>query len=259
MNLNEARDLARELWGPLFNCDAVDAKPMDVDWGEAFDARAEIVYPAFTVEGDGSALLDWIEERDSDDADDFRRRLAGLDDDDAAELEELDSLALIGHGLNRRQRARQVELKRERDNDREELDDIAEEIEERARELAQDEPGEWEPMMNYAYPLPGFREDPEDAQARLEGLPVVVVLLDDEVVLALSGGGMNLSWEICEAYARLGYRPPLQFCELPRMAGRGESDRDRALMALCVESGEVAKMWASNVVERMSERFEADQ
>lgn len=74
------------------------------------------------------------------------------------------------------------------------------------------------PMMNYAYPCDV--DDIGDAAAKLDGLPLCVVEHDDgRTELALTGGGMDLSWEICAAYVRLGYAPPIHFASLPNMAG----------------------------------------
>lgn len=94
------------------------------------------------------------------------------------------------------------------------------------------------PMMNYYYPLPGFDDDPMEAAKKLDNLPLVIVQFQDsgDYALALSGGGMDLSWEICEAYMRLGYLPPAHFCDLPEMCGRGKSPRDRWIIAGCERS-----------------------
>lgn len=76
------------------------------------------------------------------------------------------------------------------------------------------------PMMNYYYPLPRFTDDPGDAALLIADLPLCIVRFEDGsgYGLALTGGGMDLSWEICEAYIRLGYLPPIHFAGLPRMA-----------------------------------------
>lgn len=82
------------------------------------------------------------------------------------------------------------------------------------------------PMMNYWYPIEETREygrfahntfDPVAAAAKLDG-PLCLVLVDDEYGLALTGGGMDLSWEICDAFVQLGKCPPLHFLDLPHMA-----------------------------------------
>ena len=250
---------AAEPFGVL-DCDTIHAQPIDVDWSEAFgDERAEIVYPDFS-ELPLADVMSYIEKRDIDA--DFAQRLAGLDEDDAAELAALDEKALRGpiirsdpfpHRLDAGEFDRMKELRYERDNSREEEDDIREEIDERAQELAQEAPEEFEPMMSCAYPLGSLRgSTPETLQARLlpRG-PLVVVLLDETPYLALAGGGMDFSWEICEAYALLGFRPPLHFCDLPRMAGRGESDGDRAIIAACIGSAEIARGWAQSAIDRL--------
>lgn len=95
------------------------------------------------------------------------------------------------------------------------------------------------PMMNYYYPLeesPGW-----DGLRQLVDLPLCLVTIDgDRYGLALTGGGMDLSWEICEAFMRLGMLPPLHFAGLPGMAGRGASDRDTAIVRACVASADAA-------------------
>lgn len=112
------------------------------------------------------------------------------------------------------------------------------------------------PMMNYAYPLPEARLDVELAAIDLVNLPVCVITHEDEengrIELALTGGGMDLSWEICEAYMRLGYLPPVHF-ELPGMAGRGTSAKDKWILAGYLRSCKVAEGWARRKAERVRE------
>lgn len=95
------------------------------------------------------------------------------------------------------------------------------------------------PMMNYFYALPE-QPDIEEATLALVRLPLCIVSFDgpswhieDDWALALTGGGMDLSWEICEAFMRLGYLPPVHFGRLPGMVGRGTSRRDRWIIAGC--------------------------
>ena len=101
----------------------------------------------------------------------------------------------------------------------------------------------WEPMMNYAYPLGA--EPPDDWKTRM--VTCTCVEIDGEYYLALTGGGMDLSWEICETFMRLGYWPPAHFARLPEMAGRGTSDRDKWLIEGCRKS-----------LEGMRDRIERD-
>lgn len=112
------------------------------------------------------------------------------------------------------------------------------------------------PMMSYFYALP---DDPVDVEiARLWHLPVCVVRIDgcDDPGLALTGGGMDLSWEICEAYMILGHLPPLHFAgDLPAMAGRGETERDRWILDGCKESLRVASARATHALRTLQHRF----
>lgn len=100
------------------------------------------------------------------------------------------------------------------------------------------------PMMNYFYELPRFAQDwePGEAAKRIVDLPLCIVhLIDEEIYgLALTGGGMDLSWEICEAHMLLGYLPPLHFCDLPEMAGLKLNARTRWILAGCGRSASVA-------------------
>lgn len=114
------------------------------------------------------------------------------------------------------------------------------------------------PMMSYYYPCE--LQDPAEAAVVLgaASLPVCVVNVDGTTGLALTGGGMDLSWEICEAFLRVGYLPPLHFCDLPQM-GRGDSPRDRWIIAGCKRTAEVASGWAVRTAERLAEQYPTDQ
>lgn len=99
------------------------------------------------------------------------------------------------------------------------------------------------PMMSYWYPIDDDRLDPEDAALKLGRayLPLCVVRVDDAYGLALTGGGMDLSWEICEAFVRLGYLPPIHFCRLPAMAGLQYRHKARTIVAACRRSLFIAR------------------
>lgn len=96
------------------------------------------------------------------------------------------------------------------------------------------------PVGNFVYEV-DVDTDLQDAAMRLEGLPVCVIEIDDadgmtEVGMALTGGGMDLSWEIAEAYMRLGHLPPAHFAELPAMAGMPASDDNLKIVEACERS-----------------------
>lgn len=112
------------------------------------------------------------------------------------------------------------------------------------------------PMMNYYYPLEKLQTSIEDAQIALIDLPLCIVEFQDSsenYALALTGGGMDLSWEICEAFMRLGYLPPLHFADLPRMSGRGVSRKDRWIIAGCRRSASIARGWAASTIKHLRE------
>jgi hypothetical protein len=82
---------------------------------------------------------------------------------------------------------------------------------------------DYSPMMNYIYPLPeDFEAGNYDTDELLRQTTVVNIKDswgDWVPVLALTGGGMDFSWEIAESYMNLGFYPPAHFCGLPDMAG----------------------------------------
>ena len=93
--------------------------------------------------------------------------------------------------------------------------------------------GEYMPMMNFIYSLGGVASVPTDFREKL--VNTTIVEIDGEYYLALTGGGMDMSWEICESYINLGFYPPTYFT-LPHMSGRGTSKHDKHIMGCCEES-----------------------
>lgn len=125
-------------------------------------------------------------------------------------------------------------------------------------------PGSQGPMMNYFYPLPDF-DGSHNSALVLADLPLCLVSLRDDGSqgeeqwgLALTGGGMDLSWEICAAYIALGYFPPVHFCDLPQMAGRGQSAKDRRIIAACRKSLQARKQRTGSTLRRLRENFKKE-
>jgi hypothetical protein len=106
------------------------------------------------------------------------------------------------------------------------------------------------PMMNYWYPVK--IEDCAEAARKLAHLPLCVVeMRDGETGLALTGGGMDLSWEICAAFITLGYLPPFHFCDVPAMAGKTLNDGELLVLAACKRTCEVIGGWAASRIDRL--------
>jgi hypothetical protein len=106
------------------------------------------------------------------------------------------------------------------------------------------------PMMNYRYPL-GSRDYTVENARTIGYLPLCLIETDDgEVYMALTGGGMDLSWEICEAYILLGYLPPTHF-ELPAMADKKLDMQTATVIAGAIRANEVQADWAQRRIERM--------
>jgi len=117
-------------------------------------------------------------------------------------------------------------------------------------ELFFHEEDDFQPMMNFAYPLPdGFRGDGDWRKAMS---CMTLVTIDGRHYLALTGCGMDLSWEICETYLRCGYWPPIHFAQrLPKMSGRGVSEMDKMIIEACRVSLEIARGWIDNGLESL--------
>jgi len=123
---------------------------------------------------------------------------------------------------------------------------------------------EFIPMMNYRYPLPDFEErklsDSKIKKAlNKAGAVTVVSDLDKEgyrggSFLALTGGGMDLSWDIVKGYINLGYTPPSHFCRhLPKMAGKILSEENKEAIAGCRRSLDVHKGWLERGITELNE------
>lgn len=96
------------------------------------------------------------------------------------------------------------------------------------------------PMMNYYYGLDtsrstygssgligGYhgRSDEIDTAYKLRDVSLCLVCVDEEYALALTGGGMDMTWSIVEAFCRLNLLPPIKYCTPP-----GFSDRDEVYL-----------------------------
>lgn len=93
------------------------------------------------------------------------------------------------------------------------------------------------PMMNYFYPLPNFHQDTNEAAKKLKDVALCLVRFNDaqdedmEYVLALTGGGMDMTWDICEAFIALGYVPPRKYWRLPQFAGMKMDTTKKTIIA----------------------------
>jgi hypothetical protein len=115
---------------------------------------------------------------------------------------------------------------------------------------------EFSPMMNYYYPLPNlfvhdmktlFGEDwATKIKKQLSNTTLIYFLNDETYALALTGGGMDFSWEICESFINLGYLPPFHFCELPNMAGiQYNTAKVKRIIRACKRSCDIMTMRAT--------------
>lgn len=118
------------------------------------------------------------------------------------------------------------------------------------------------PMMNYIYGLPDdFETDMvkkfgSDWRTKIKPLLSNTTLIyfnkEHKYYIALTGGGMDLSWEICETYINLGYLPPMHFCGLPKMGGMDIFSRKYyRIVKGCMRSAEVTGYRATRISESL--------
>lgn len=130
---------------------------------------------------------------------------------------------------------------------------------------------DFNPMMNYIYPLPDketferdmqtlFGDDwPTKIKKQLSNTTLIQLLNEgytENYYLALTGAGMDFSWEICESYINLGYLPPLHFCDLPNMAGtQYETAKIKRIMQACKRTCDIAALRAKNTKQHLKKLY----
>jgi hypothetical protein len=111
------------------------------------------------------------------------------------------------------------------------------------------------PSFGYAYPTDGLDFDPETAN-KIADLSLCLLSIDGDTYLALSGGGMNMSWEICAAFVALGLLPPVHFAkDLPAMGARPDNASQRVVVDACRQSLVEAVQRLSYDLELHDQRF----
>lgn len=118
------------------------------------------------------------------------------------------------------------------------------------------ENSQFQPMMNYYYTLDAYnwKDKPQELQARLDifGGSCLLAELDDEVVLTLMGGGMDLSWDICLAYILADCLPPAHFAsDLPEFYGMKLDKKHKIIIAACERSLRVMKERQERGLQRL--------
>jgi hypothetical protein len=118
---------------------------------------------------------------------------------------------------------------------------------EKVQDEMREEPDAFVPMMSSFWPLPDFRRGltPEKAQSILEksNLPTCIAMVSGSPVLALTGGGMDLTKELAASFIVLGFLPPFELCRLPAMAGFPSGPDDEAVIRACLRTCEVVRTW----------------
>lgn len=115
------------------------------------------------------------------------------------------------------------------------------------------------PMNRYWWPCDAVERNPNGAAAELAGLPVCVVTFPTgEAGIALTDGGMDMTWYLVEAYARLGQLPPAALArDLKPLGSRGNSPADRSLIAAALRTLQHREDEARKDRAALQERFSA--
>lgn len=191
------------------NCDTVDGKPIDIDWGEALgdDSEGWRAFEALDCDECGREVV-----------------VSNLGEEEHRYIEPEVVLTIT-------------------DEDGDEIEDTVD----------NDCMGTLcfeGPMMNYWYPVK--IDDCEEAARAIAAYSLCVVEFEDgQTGLALTGGGMDFSWEICGAFVALGYLPPLHFCDLPDMSGMTWTESNERIVNACRQSAECASRWAEGKISRL--------
>lgn len=128
---------------------------------------------------------------------------------------------------------------------------------------------EWEegfmPMMNALWPCePRYGMTDELAATAIDqhaGATVLVTINNEQhhglQGIAMTGGGMNMSWDLCAAYICCSCIPPLRLLtDMPKFAGMKSSELTRAVL----ECMDLAADWLKSRAERLREyRADMDQ
>ena len=119
---------------------------------------------------------------------------------------------------------------------------------------------EFAPMMNFFYPIPNFDDkklgDDEIKEALSDAGSVTLIekLDSGDKGLALTGGGMDLSWDICAGYINLGFLPPAHFCrDLPRFGGARLTEKSKQVIEGCRRSLKAEMGWDERGLKRLDD------
>lgn len=244
---------------------ALGVSSINFDWSNGFGERWQTVYPdtsKLTV-AECKEVLDDLGVDNFPDPNPFTDDKQTLFDllieaneaDDFAVDPEADELVLRDDVTVEALREKVIE-----EIDNEYLDGI-EKWRDKAREAYQEDDSErFNPMMNYYYPLPDFDgNEAGEGQLLLDrhGGAVAIVELDPngdtQYALALTGGGMDLRWDICEGFMLLGYLPPVYFVDLPRFAGKQLTERAAWIIDGCIEACKTQEEQAAFARKRLEE------
>lgn len=85
----------------------------------------------------------------------------------------------------------------------------------------------------------------------------IVEMYDGETGFALTGGGMDLSWDIATAYVECGFLPPA-WIRLPEFGGMTLNAHRRRIIEACKRSAELMAeraRWGIGDLERLEKRL----
>lgn len=108
-----------------------------------------------------------------------------------------------------------------------------------------------EPALTYAWPIDVPNSRADEVAWTLRNSVCSLVRVGDQFMLAVCGGGMDLSAEIAAAYIAAGFYPPVALLD-SCMIAQEFVDARRPLREACIRSCEIAEGWIRGRRERLA-------
>lgn len=116
------------------------------------------------------------------------------------------------------------------------------------------DPDDGQPAMTVGWPL-GRSVDASDVAIVRDRLPLTVTDGPEGPHMGLTGGGMDLTWDIAAGYVLLGYRPPMALGEPPRFAGSDDTrGTHAAILAIMADTARSVAANAAGLAARLDAR-----
>lgn len=114
------------------------------------------------------------------------------------------------------------------------------------------------PMMNTLWEIEDEYTPSEDDEEAMHGMTVIEMMDDGratgEYYLALTGGGMDMSWQIAETYVDLGYVPPTALGSLPKRSDKEDlTKKERIVVEALKRSHAISARTNQRDIDKLQE------